>query len=81
MPTIIPVRFTYAARDLWFDPAGTGAQEGDHVICATERGQEFGLATGDAREVTGAELEAFFRKKIFPHKKKQNNNTESDCKN
>ena len=57
MPTIIPVRFTYAARDLWFDPAGTGAQEGDHVICATERGQEFGLATGDAREVTGAELE------------------------
>lgn len=57
MPTIIPVRFTYAARDLWFDPAGTGAQEGDHVICATERGQEFGLATGDAREVTAAELE------------------------
>ena len=57
MPTIIPVRFTYAARDLWFDPAGTGAQEGDHVICSTERGQEFGLATGDAREVTAAELE------------------------
>ena len=57
MPTVIPVKFAYAARDLWFDPAGTGAQEGDHVICATERGQEFGLATGDAREVTGAELE------------------------
>ena len=56
MPAIIPVRFTYAARDLWFDPAGTGAQEGDHVICSTERGKEFGLATADAREVTEEEL-------------------------
>ena len=56
MPTIIPVKFTYAARDLWFDPAGTGAQEGDHVICATERGYEIGLAVGDAREVTPEEL-------------------------
>lgn len=58
MPTIIPVKFQYAARDLWFDPAGTGAQEGDHVICATERGHEFGLAVGDAREVTEDELDA-----------------------
>ena len=57
MPTIIPVKFTYAARDLWFDPAGTGAQEADHVICTTERGTEIGLATGDAREVSAAELE------------------------
>ena len=57
MPTIIPVKFTYAARDLWFDPAGTGAQEADHVICTTERGTEIGLATGDARELTEEELE------------------------
>ena len=57
MPTIIPVKFTYAARDLWFDPAGTGAQEADHVICSTERGTEIGLATGDAREVSEEELE------------------------
>ncbi len=56
MPTVIPVKFTYAARDLWFSPAGTGAQEGDHVICRTERGQEIGLATGDAREVTDEKL-------------------------
>ena len=56
MPTVIPVKFTYAARDLWFSPAGTGAQEGDHVICRTERGQEIGLATGDAREVTDERL-------------------------
>ncbi|MDO4429361.1 MAG: regulatory iron-sulfur-containing complex subunit RicT, partial [Atopobiaceae bacterium] len=56
MPTVIPVKFAYAARDLWFDPAGTGAQEGDHVICATERGQEIGLATADAREVAPEEL-------------------------
>ena len=57
MPTVIPVKFAYAARDLWFDPAGTGAQEGDHVICSTERGTEIGLATEDARELTDAELE------------------------
>ena len=56
MPTVIPVKFTYAARDLWFDPAETGAQEGDHVICTTERGREIGLATADAREVTPEEL-------------------------
>lgn len=58
MPTVIPVKFSYAARDLWFDPAGTGAQEGDHVICATERGREIGLATADAREVSADELSA-----------------------
>lgn len=56
MPTVIPVKFKYASRDLWFDPAGTGAQEGDHVICATERGQEIGLATMDARELGEEEL-------------------------
>lgn len=55
MPTVIPVKFKYAARDLWFSPADTGAQEGDHVICTTERGQEIGLAVADAHEVT-AEL-------------------------
>lgn len=58
MPTVIPVKFTYAARDLWFSPAGTGAQEGDHVICQTERGREIGLATADAREVSDEELAA-----------------------
>ena len=57
MPTVIPVKFSYIARDLWFDPAGTGAQEGDHVICTTERGREIGLATADAREVTPEQAE------------------------
>lgn len=51
MPTVIPVKFQYASRDLWFDPCATGAQEGDHVICSTERGQEIGLVTADAEEV------------------------------
>ena len=55
MPTVIPVKFAYAARDLWFDPAGTDAVEGDHVICATERGTEMGLVTGDPFEVDQAE--------------------------
>lgn len=51
MPTVVPVRFHYVTHDLWFDPKETGAQEGDHVICSTERGQEIGLVTMDSREV------------------------------
>ncbi len=56
MASIIPVRFAYAARDLWFDPGQTGAQEGDHLICSTERGTEIGLATSGQREVSRHEL-------------------------
>lgn len=56
MPTVVPVKFSYAARELWFDWSGSGAQEGDHVICQTERGQEIGLAIADARKVTADEL-------------------------
>lgn len=56
MPTVLSVKFKYAAHDLWFDPAKSGAQEGDHVICATERGQEIGLATMDPIEVTKEHL-------------------------
>ena len=56
MPTVIPVKFKYATRDLWFNPGTTGAQEADHVICSTERGQEIGLVTADAREVSHPEL-------------------------
>ena len=58
MPTVIPVKFRYAARDLWFDPKDTGAVEADHVICATERGTEIGLVSADAREVTQEEFRA-----------------------
>lgn len=56
MLTVISVKFSYATRDLWFDPADTGAVEGDHVICATERGTEIGLATSDPREVEKSEV-------------------------
>ena len=56
MPTVIPVKFAYATRELWFDPGQSGAVEGDHVICATERGTEIGLATTDPLEVEKAEL-------------------------
>ncbi len=56
MPTVIPVKFAYATRELWFDPSDTGAVEGDHVVCATERGRELGLATADPHEVDEAEL-------------------------
>ena len=58
MPTIVPVRFAFAARDLWFNPNETGAVGSDHVICQTERGLEIGLVTDDPHEVTDGELEA-----------------------
>ena len=56
MTSVIPVKFAYAVRDLWFDQANTDAQEGDHVICSTERGTEIGLATAPARGVSANEL-------------------------
>ncbi len=56
MPTVIPVKFRYASRDLWFDPRDTEALEGDHVICETERGTEIGLATEDPRDIDISEL-------------------------
>ena len=65
MPTVIPVKFKYAARDLWFDPGETGAQEGDHLICSTERGTEIGLATMDATEMDEAQRLSF-RLVFFP---------------
>ena len=58
MPTVIPVKFKYAARDLWFDPQDTGAVEADHVICSTERGTEIGIVTADAHEVSDEEQHA-----------------------
>lgn len=56
MATVIPVKFAYAARELWFDPKESDAQAGDHVICSTERGTEIGLATADPHEVSRSEL-------------------------
>lgn len=62
MTTVIPVKFAYAARDLWFDPQESGAQEGDHVICSTERGTEIGLAVGEPHEVDDQELKRIIGK-------------------
>ena len=56
MPTIVPVRFKYASRDLWFEAGQTGVCEADHAICSTERGREIGLVTADAHDVTEDEL-------------------------
>ncbi len=56
MPAVIPVRFSHAVRDLWFDVGATGALEGDHVVCSTERGTEIGLATSNPREMSREEL-------------------------
>jgi cell fate regulator YaaT (PSP1 superfamily) len=51
MPTIVGVKLPYAGKVLFFDPAGTSAVEGDHVIVSTERGQEFGEVVLGPREV------------------------------
>lgn len=56
MTSVVPVKFAYAVRDLWFDQARSEAQEGDHVICSTERGTEIGLVTAPARQVSDEEL-------------------------
>ena len=64
MPTVVPVRFRYAVRDLWFDPADADPIEGDHVICSPARGTEIGLVTHDPVEEDEAALEelcAFLR--------------------
>lgn len=58
MPVVVPVKFTYASRDLWFDPQGLDIMQGDHAICSTERGTEFGLVTADPFEVPTSELAA-----------------------
>lgn len=57
MPTVIPVKFSFASHDLWFDPKDTGATAGEHLICTTERGTEIGLATSDPFEVPTEELD------------------------
>ena len=56
MPTVVPVKFAYAARDLWFNPGDVDPREGDHVICDTARGTEIGLVTRDPFTVPVEEL-------------------------
>lgn len=58
MPVVVPVKFAFAARELWFDPRGLDILEGDHAICTTERGTEIGLVTADPFEVEPEELAA-----------------------
>ena len=56
MPLVVPVKFTYASRDLWFDPQDLDILEGDYAICSTERGTEIGLVTSDPFDVPKAEI-------------------------
>lgn len=58
MPVVVPVKFAFASRDLWFDPQGLDILAGDHAICSTERGTEIGLVTADPFEVPTSELAA-----------------------
>ena len=56
MPLVVPVKFTYASRDLWFDPQDLDILEADYAICSTERGTEIGLVTADPFEVPQDEI-------------------------
>ncbi len=58
MPVVVPVKFPFASRDLWFDPQGLDIIEADYAICSTERGQEIGLVTADPFEVEESALRA-----------------------
>ncbi|MDO4437225.1 MAG: regulatory iron-sulfur-containing complex subunit RicT [Coriobacteriaceae bacterium] len=58
MPVVVPVKFAFAARELWFDPQYLDILEGDHAVCSTERGTEIGLVVADPFEVEPEELAA-----------------------
>ena len=58
MPVVVPVKFAFAAHELWFDPRDLDILAGDHAICTTERGTEIGLVTADPFEVHPEELAA-----------------------
>lgn len=58
MPVVVPVKFAFAAHELWFDPRDLDILAGDHAICSTERGTEIGLVTADPFEVHPEELAA-----------------------
>lgn len=58
MPVVVPVKFPFASRDLWFDPQGLDIIEADYAICSTERGTEIGLVTADPFEVEQQALRA-----------------------
>jgi cell fate regulator YaaT (PSP1 superfamily) len=51
MPTVVGVKFRYASKMLYFDPAGATPVEGDHVIVSTERGEEYGDVVKASHEV------------------------------
>jgi cell fate regulator YaaT (PSP1 superfamily) len=58
MPTVVGVKLRFAGKVLWFDPAGSAPEEGDHVIVTTERGQEYGEVVMTPHEIDPAELPA-----------------------
>ena len=51
MPSVAPVRLTYNPKILWFDPKDLDIHRGEALIVKTERGQEFGIAEEDVKEV------------------------------
>ena len=57
MPTVAVVRLRNSSRDWWFDPAGSGVADGDHVVVSTAKGTEIGLCTRAALEVDESEIE------------------------
>jgi cell fate regulator YaaT (PSP1 superfamily) len=58
MPTVVGVKLRFAPKQLWFDPAGTDAAEGDAVIVETERGVEFGHVSSPPHDVPDSDIPA-----------------------
>ncbi len=58
MPVVVPVKFPYASKDLWFDPEGLDIAQADYAVVYTERGTEIGLVTEDPFEVPASRLAA-----------------------
>ncbi len=56
MPLVVPVKFKYSSRDLWFDPGDLDILKADYAICSTERGTEIGLVTADPFDVPVDEI-------------------------
>ncbi|MBY4797487.1 hypothetical protein K6V98_03835 [Collinsella sp. AGMB00827] len=56
MPIVVPVKFPFASRDLWFAPCGLDIVQADYAICQTERGTEIGLVVADPFEVSAEEI-------------------------
>ena len=73
MASVIGVRFRYAGKIYYFDPAGIDLNLGEKVIVETARGVECGEVVNTLKEVDDSEV-------VAPLKKVMRKATEEDLK-